>query len=122
MAVARALCIAVIAVVATACGRPAATAPPNAAASASLPDWSGIWLPDIEDQFKQIDSNPLPWKPEVAAEVRRLTAAEAAGHPKGLFANCLPEAMPAWMLVPDGTHGGWCRGVTLLDSGKKLEC
>ena len=107
---ARALSIAVLAVLATACGRP------------SLPDWSGIWLPDIEDQFKQIDSNPLPWKPEVAAEVRRLTAAEAAGHPKGLFANCLPEAMPAWMLVPDGTHGGWCRGVTLLDSGKKLEC
>jgi len=22
----------------------------------------------------------------------------------------------------DGTHGGWCRGVTLLDSGRKLEC
>ena len=22
----------------------------------------------------------------------------------------------------DGTHGGWCRSVTLLDSGKKLEC
>jgi hypothetical protein len=22
----------------------------------------------------------------------------------------------------DGTHGGWCRGVTLLASGKKLEC
>jgi hypothetical protein len=22
----------------------------------------------------------------------------------------------------DGTHGGWCRGVTLLDSGKMLEC
>jgi hypothetical protein len=22
----------------------------------------------------------------------------------------------------DGTHGGWCRGVTLLESGKKLEC
>ena len=22
----------------------------------------------------------------------------------------------------DGTHGAWCRGVTLLDSGKKLEC
>ena len=95
-----ALCIAVIAVVATACGRPAVTAPPNvAAAPASLPDWSGIWLPDIEDQFKQIDGNPLPWTPEVAAEVKRLTAAEAAGHPKGLFANCLPEAMPAWMLV-----------------------
>jgi hypothetical protein len=92
--------IAVIAVVATACGRPAVTAPPNAGTTmASLPDWSGVWVPDVEDQFKQIDSNPLPWKPEVAAEVTRLTAAEAAGHPKGLFANCLPEAMPAWMLV-----------------------
>ena len=22
----------------------------------------------------------------------------------------------------DGTHGGWCRGVTLVDSGRKLEC
>jgi hypothetical protein len=22
----------------------------------------------------------------------------------------------------DGTHGGWCRGVTLLESGQKLEC
>lgn len=22
----------------------------------------------------------------------------------------------------DGTHGGWCRGVTLIESGKKLEC
>jgi hypothetical protein len=22
----------------------------------------------------------------------------------------------------DGSRGGWCRGVTLLDSGKKLEC
>jgi hypothetical protein len=22
----------------------------------------------------------------------------------------------------DGTHGGWCRGVTLIDSGRKLEC
>jgi hypothetical protein len=22
----------------------------------------------------------------------------------------------------DGTHGGWCRGVTLIDTGKKLEC
>ena len=100
MAVARALFIAVIAVIAIACGRPAATAPPNAAAaSASLPDWSGIWIPDIEDQFKQIDSNPLPWNPEVGDRVSVIVAP-----------------------LRDGTHGGWCRGVTLLDSGKKLEC
>jgi len=97
---ARALSIAVLAVLATACGRPAVTSPPNTEpAIAALPDWSGIWVPDVEDQFKQVDSNPLPWKPQVAAEVKRLTDAEAAGHPKGLFANCLPEAMPAWMLV-----------------------
>jgi hypothetical protein len=88
------------AAIAVACGRPAVTAPPNAASvAASLPDWSGIWLPDLEDQFAQIESNPVPWTSDVAAEVKRLTAAEAAGHPKGLFANCLPEAMPAWMLV-----------------------
>jgi hypothetical protein len=66
---------------------------------APLPDWSGIWLPDLEDQVAQIESNPLPWTASAAAEVKRLTAAEQAGHPKGLFANCLPEAMPAWMLV-----------------------
>ena len=90
--------IVVIALAAAAC-RPAPPAPQNAGAPASLPDWSGIWVPDVEDQFKQVDSNPLPWKPQVAAEVKRLTDAEAAGHPKGLFANCLPEAMPSWMLV-----------------------
>jgi len=119
----RALFIAVAAVVATACGRPAV----------SLPDWSGIWLPDIEDQFKQIDGNPLPWTPEVAAEVQRLTAAEAAGHPKAV--RQLPARGDATdglkigdrvsvVVAPlrDGSHGGWCRGVTLLHSGKKLEC
>jgi len=90
--------IVVIALAAAAC-RPAPPAPQNAGAPASLPDWSGIWVPDVEDQFKQVDSNPLPWTPEAAAEVKRLEAAERAGHPKGLFANCLPEAMPSWMLV-----------------------
>jgi hypothetical protein len=39
----------------------------------------------------------LPWKPEVLAEVKRLT--EGRRPSEGLFANCLPEAMPAWMLV-----------------------
>jgi hypothetical protein len=95
--------IALVAAVAIACGRPAGTVAPNPGTPASLPDWSGIWLPDIEDQFAQIETNPLPWTPDAAAEVRRLTEAEAAGHPKGLFANCLPEAMPAWMLV---SHNG----------------
>ena len=91
--------IVVIALAAAACGRPVPTPPQSVGAPASLPDWSGIWVPDVEDQFKQVDSNPVPWTLEAAAEVKRLIAAEAAGHPKGLFANCLPEAMPSWMLV-----------------------
>jgi len=69
------------------------------AALAKLPDWSGVWTPDFTDQTTQIKSNPVPWKPEVAAQVRRIEAEEAAGRPRGLFVNCLPEAMPAWMLV-----------------------
>jgi hypothetical protein len=41
----------------------------------------------------------VPWKPDVAKEVARLTAEERAGRPKGLFATCLPEGMPSWMLI-----------------------
>lgn len=76
--------------------------PPTAAdwaALAKLPDWSGVWTPDFTDQNVQIKSNPVPWKPEVAEQVRQIVAEEAAGRPRGLFVNCLPEAMPAWMLV-----------------------
>lgn len=69
------------------------------AALAKWPDWSGVWTPDFTDQTTQIKSNPVPWKPEVAEQVRRIEAEEAAGRPRGLFVNCLPEAMPAWMLV-----------------------
>jgi len=91
--------IILVALAAMACGGPATSPPNGGAAGASLPDWSGIWVPDIEDQFAQIKSNPVPWNPAAAAEAQRLKAAEDAGHPKGLFANCLPEAMPSWMLV-----------------------
>src|ERR1041385_2653624 len=63
------------------------------------PDWSGVWLPDLEDQDAQITRNPVPWKPDVAATIKQLEDQERAGHPKGLFANCLPEAMPSWMLI-----------------------
>jgi hypothetical protein len=68
-------------------------------ALARLPDWSGIWLPDLADQDAQIASNPVPWTAAAAAKISRLNQLEQAGHPKGLFANCLPEAMPSWMLV-----------------------
>lgn len=69
------------------------------AALAKLPDWSGVWLPDLADQDAQIRTNPVPWKPAVAAKIKQLEEQERAGHPKPLFANCLPEAMPSWMLI-----------------------
>jgi len=90
----------------TACATPASDQPANVASDANrwsalskLPDWSGVWIPDLEDQFAQMDSNPVPWTAPVAAKVEQLKARERAGHPKGLFANCLPESMPAWMLI-----------------------
>ena len=82
-----------------ACARGSGPQTPEANSLATLPDWSGVWLPDLEDQDAQITTNPVPWKPEVAVAIRRLEEDEKAGHPKGLFANCLPEAMPSWMLI-----------------------
>jgi hypothetical protein len=76
--------------------------PPHAtdwASLANLPDWSGVWTPYMSDQEARIKSDPVPWKPAAAAQIARLVAAETAGDPKGLFVNCLPEAMPSWMLI-----------------------
>jgi hypothetical protein len=64
-----------------------------------LPDWSGVWTPNITDQNARIKTNPVPWTPEVQARIEHLGAEEKAGRPLGLFVNCLPEAMPSWMLI-----------------------
>ncbi len=73
--------------------------PADWAQLAKLPDFSGVWNPNISDQKNQIETNPVPWKPSIAATVAALTAEEKAGRPKGLFVDCLPEAMPSWMLI-----------------------
>ena len=76
--------------------------PPTAgdwAALAKLPDWSGVWTPFISDQNRRIRADPVPWRPEVAEQVKALEAEEKAGRPKGLFVDCLPEGMPSWMLI-----------------------
>jgi hypothetical protein len=83
-------------------GEPADNPPPQAsnwAELAKLPDWSGVWTPNISDQVARITRDPVPWTPAAAAQVAKLIAAEKAGKPKGLFVNCLPEAMPSWMLI-----------------------
>jgi hypothetical protein len=69
------------------------------AALAKLPDWSGVWTPAVRDQNAQITSNPPPWTPEVKAQIDGMVAEEKAGHPRGLFIDCLPEGMPSWMLI-----------------------
>jgi hypothetical protein len=77
-------------------------APPQAsdwAGLAKLPDWSGVWTPNMTDQEARITSDPIPWTPKAAAQIAKLVAAENSGDPKGLFVNCLPESMPSWMLI-----------------------
>src|SRR3954468_20723889 len=66
---------------------------------AKLPDWSGVWNPKITDQDAQVKTNPPPWNEKAASLIRHQLAEEKAGRPPPLFVNCLPEAMPAWMLV-----------------------
>jgi hypothetical protein len=66
---------------------------------ARLPDWSGVWTPDINDQNAQRRANKTPWTASAAKQIADMGAAETAGHPAGIFNNCLPEGMPTWMLI-----------------------
>ena len=78
--------------------------PQDWAAIAKLPDWTGVWTPFIRDQNARITTNPVPWQPKVAQEIAAMVAEEEAGHPRGLFIDCLPEGMPSWMLI---THNAF---------------
>lgn len=69
------------------------------AALGKLPDWSGRWSPDISDQDRQIETNPVPWKPEVIPQVKYWTEEEKQGRPHGLLLNCLPHGMPSLILI-----------------------
>jgi hypothetical protein len=82
--------------------KPVINPPPTAkdwADLAKLPDWSGIWNPKITDQDAQVKTNMPPWNAKAAELIKFQLAEERAGRPPPLFVNCLPEAMPAWMLV-----------------------
>ncbi len=76
--------------------------PPTAkdwAAMAKLPDWGGMWLPDVGDQIKQMTSNPTPWTPKAATYIQHQMDDMKAGKPDNFFNDCLPEGMPSWMLI-----------------------
>jgi hypothetical protein len=68
-------------------------------ALAELPDWSGIWIPDVADQRRQVRGNPAPWTAEAGAEIATMLQAEESGRPAGIFNDCLPEGMPTWMMI-----------------------
>ena len=66
---------------------------------AKLPDWSGLWFPDVRDQTQRIETDRPPWTPKAAANAAQQTAEEIAGRPRLPFVNCLPMGMPSWMLI-----------------------
>ena len=68
-------------------------------ALARLPDWGGIWTPDLAYQVAQFDKAPPPWTPKAAARAARMAAEEKAGHPENIYLNCLPEGMPGFILI-----------------------
>jgi hypothetical protein len=69
------------------------------AALAKLPDWSGTWSPAPDDRAFPLGRNEPKWLPEVAEQVQQLKADDAAGNPRNVYTNCLPEGMPSFPLM-----------------------
>jgi hypothetical protein len=66
---------------------------------AKLPDWSGVWNPKVTDQDSQVKTNMPPWTAEIAAKITSQLVEEKAGRPAPIVVSCLPQGMPAWMLI-----------------------
>jgi hypothetical protein len=69
------------------------------AALAKLPDWSGTWAPAPDDRAFPLGKNEPKWLPDVARQVQQLKADDAAGSPRNVYVNCLPEGMPSFPLM-----------------------
>lgn len=68
-------------------------------ALARLPDWSGVWVPDVADQRRKERGDPAPWAPIAQQQIDVMFAEDKAGRPKLLLDYCLPHGMPSWMLM-----------------------
>src|SRR5512143_1963263 len=80
----------------------AQTAAPSAAdwaALAMLPDFGGVWVPDVAEQRRQERANQVPWTAAARTQIDHLFAEDRAGRPKLLLDHCLPHGMPAWLLI-----------------------
>ena len=76
-----------------------APTPKDYADLGKLPDWSGVWNPNISDQDRQAKTNMPPYNEKAMDLIKFQLAEEKAGRPPPLFVNCLPEAHPSWMLI-----------------------
>jgi hypothetical protein len=55
--------------------------------------------PDPKEMARRTKANPAPWTEKAAARIAKQDAARAAGHPDNIFANCLPQGMPSWVMI-----------------------
>ena len=69
-----------------------------------LPDFSGVWIPDVKGQTIQETTDVPPWKLEILPQIKRLNDEFKAGRPALILAHCLPHGMPSWMLI---THNAF---------------
>jgi len=69
------------------------------AALAKLPDWSGTWTVAPDDRGFPLGKNEPKWLPQIALQVEQLKADDAAGRPKPVYVDCLPEGMPSFALM-----------------------
>jgi hypothetical protein len=58
----------------------------------------------ISDQEAQEKTNPPPWKPQIATQIKHMYAKEAAGRPFPIIDHCFPTGMPSYMLI---THNAF---------------
>jgi hypothetical protein len=69
------------------------------AALAKLPDWSGTWSPAPDDKAFPLNRKEPKWLPDAARQILELKADDAAGKPRNVYVNCLPEGMPSFPLM-----------------------
>jgi hypothetical protein len=66
---------------------------------AKLPDWSGTWSPAPDDKAFPLGRKEPKWLPDAARQVQQLKSDDAAGTPRNVYVNCLPEGMPSFPLM-----------------------